>query len=397
MTKKVMSSRQRLLAALDRQEPDHVPCSFMMYKGLHSNSRDYADFIERQINMGLDAFVQLPPRPPKVVNDHYNLHGLPVSYDPRVKIREWIEHPDDEKWPLLIKEYHTPAGKLRAEVRQTDDWRWGDHVPFLDDYIVPRARKFLVTQPEDLDALDYLLVPPTPEEINAFQAASRPILDLARRYDLMVAGGWGVGADLVGWVYGLENMVFATFDQPSFMQRMLDIIAVWNQRRMEVLLKAGIDLYIKRAWYENCDFWTPATYRRFLLPIVKADVDLCHQYGVNFGYLITSNCMPLLELFAEAGVDVLIGVDPMEWDLAIAKEKLGGKVCLWGGVNGHLTVEQGSPAEVKAEVREALRVLAPGGGFVLSPVDNIREDTERARENVRALLTEWQHLTGQGG
>jgi uroporphyrinogen decarboxylase len=284
---------------------------------------------------------------------------------------------------------------LHAEVRQTDDWRWGNHVPFLDDYVVPRSRRFLITTAEDLDALAYLLVPPTDPEIASFCGECRPALELARRHDLLVTGGWGVGADVVGWVYGLENMVYAIYDQPAFLHRMLDLVATWNWRRMEVVLDAGVDLYVKRAWYENCDFWTPAAYREFLYPILRADADLAHQKGARFGYLITSNCMPLLEMFAEAGVDVLIGVDPVEWDLEDVKRRLGSKVCLWGGVNGHVTVEQGSPDQVRAEVREALRVLAPEGGFVLSPVDNVREDTPRAQENVSALIAEWRRLAAQ--
>ena len=42
MTKKEMSSRQRLLAALSCQEPDYPPCSLMLYKGLKSICQDYA-------------------------------------------------------------------------------------------------------------------------------------------------------------------------------------------------------------------------------------------------------------------------------------------------------------------------------------------------------------------
>jgi hypothetical protein len=42
-----------------------------------------------------------------------------------------------------------------------------------------------------------------------------------------------------------------------------------------------------------------------------------------------------------------------------------------------------------------MEVLAPGGGFILSPVDNVREFTPRATENVPALIDEWQRLTGQ--
>jgi hypothetical protein len=71
------------------------------------------------------------------------------------------------------------------------------------------------------------------------------------------------------------------------------------------------------------------------------------------------------------------------------------KVYLWGGVNGHLTVEQGSSEDVRAEVRQAMDMWAPDGGLILSPVDNVRENTPRARENVLALIDEWQRLTGQ--
>ena len=77
-------------------------------------------------------------------------------------------------------------------------------------------------------------------------------------------------------------------------------------------------------------------------------MQLAHEHGARFGYIITSKAMPLLDLIAEAGVDVVIGVDPREWDLARTKAKIGDRVCLWGGVNGHLTVEQGSEEEVHA-------------------------------------------------
>lgn len=387
-----LSSRQRMLAALECREPDQTPCSFMLFKGLWAQSESYLDFVQRQLDLGLDAYVQLPPRPPGVSNDYYNLHGLPVSYAAQVEIEEWVERPAYEGYPILVKEYHTPAGVLRTEVRSTPDWRWGQHVPFLDDYLVGRSRKFLIESEEDLQALGYLLAPPTGDEVIAFQRDSEAALAFARQHDLLLTGGWGVGADLIGWVYGLQNMLYAVFDKPGFVRELLEMIAVWNRARMQVVLDAGVDLYIKRAWYENNDFWTPDSYRQFIAPILEADVALAHSMGAKFGYIITSNCMPLLDQFAELGIDVLIGVDPAHWDMALAKEKLAGKVCLWGGVNGHLTVERGDPEAVRAEVRQAMQTLAPGGGFILSPVDNVREYNDRERRNVEALSSEWREL-----
>jgi hypothetical protein len=361
----------------------------MIYGALLSRSASYREFIERQLEMGLDAFLQLPPRPPTVVSDHYNLHGMPVRYDPRVEVREWSERMEGESYPILVKEYHTPEGTLRTEVRQTSDWRWGDHVPFLDDYLIPRSRKFLIGGPTDLAAFRYLLAPPAPQDLRDFAVEAQRMRSLAREHDLLVAGGWGVGADLIGWVLGLENMIYAAHDQPDFLEELLGIIATWSRARMEAVLGAGVDLYIKRAWYENCDFWTPAAFRRLLSPILRAEADRAHEAGAKFGYIITSRAMPLLDLIAESGVDVIIGVDPKAWDLEQTKRKLRGKVCLWGGVNGHLTVERGSVEDVRAEVSTALQTLGPDG-LILSPVDNIREDTPTTRRNTEILIDAWR-------
>jgi hypothetical protein len=365
----------------------------MLFAGLWSGSATYLSFIQSMLDLGLDACVQIPPREPRLMNDYYNLHGLPVNYHPAVRIEESVETRADQRYPILVKKYHTPAGTLYTEVRQTEDWRHGNHVPFLDDYLSSRSIKFPVEGIEDLDKLLFLLVKPTSEEVATFSSVSRATSEFARQKDLLLTGGWGVGADMFGWLYGLQNMLYAIYDQPEFIQSILDLIAAWNRSRMEVILAAGVDLYIKRAWYENCDFWTPVKFQQYLAPILTAEADLAHQYDARFGYLITANCMPLLEQIAQCGVDVIIGVDPLTYNLEQTKQTLGSRVCLWGGVNGHLTVERGSPEEVRQEVRKAMELLAPTGGFILSPVDNIRDLTSQARQNVLALIEEWRCLT----
>ena len=390
-----MTSRERMLAAINRQPIDHPPCSFMLFKGLWSSSASYLDFIQKQIDLGLDTYVQIPPREPGLVSDSYNLHGLPVHFPPSIVVREWKENIPDEKLPILIKEYLTPAGTLRAEVRQDDEWPYDDHVPFLDDYIESRSRKFIIENQEDLAALRHLLAAPTADDVEELQTTSAPILEFARKNNLLTAGGWGVGADLIGWVYGLQNMIFAAYDQPELLNGLLKIIHDWNQARMNVLLDVGIDLFIKRAWYENTDFWAPKLWRKFIFPILKSDVELAHNRNTHFGYLITANCEPLLEMIIEAGVDVIIGVDPANWNLSATKEKVRGNACLWGGVNGHLTIEQESVEDVHVEVQRAMQELGEEGGFILSPVDNVRELNLVSQRNTNALIHQWQQVTGQ--
>jgi len=387
-----LTSRERMLAALNCQTPDVPPCSFMIFGALHQRADSYLDFIERQLALGLDAFVMLPPRPPMIRNDYYNLHGLLVSFHPDVQVEEKVMSEAKAAESLLVKTYHTPAGALTTQVRQTEDWRWGDHVPFLDDYLIPRSKTFLVEAPEDLDALQYLLVPPTDAEITAFKRESEPVIRFAKAHALLIAGGWGVGADLIGWVHGLNSLVYDVYDQPDFIREMIQMIGIWNRKRMDVLLDAPIDLYIKRAWYENCDFFTPGLWQKLIQPELIKDVQLAHAAGAKFGYIITASAMPLLELIAEAGVDVIIGVDPETYDMRAAKTILGGRVCLWGGVNGHLTIEHGTSEAVKGEVTAAIQSLGPDG-FILSPVDNVRQDTPLAMNNVNSLVKTWQELS----
>jgi hypothetical protein len=59
-------------------------------------------------------------------------------------------------------------------------------------------------------------------------------------------------------------------------------------------------------------------------------------------------------------------------------------------VSGAVTVELGSEADTERAVRRALEELGADGGFILSPVDNVREDTENAWRNTRALIEAWK-------
>ena len=117
-----------------------------------------------------------------------------------------------------------------------------------------------------------------------------------------------------------------------------------------------------------------------------------YNLSIQFVFLV------LFPYTNKSGVDVLVGLDPVQdsrADFTLAKKKLGGKIGLWGGVNGFVTVERGTDDDVRKAVRDAARVLAPGGGFILSPVDNVRDDGPLARANVEAFIDEWTKVRDQ--
>ncbi len=387
---KKYSSRERMLAALQNKETNYIPCSFMLFSALADRCKDRFEFTERQLGLGLDPRVELPE--------------LPLRLHPEVRVREWKEKLKSECF--LHKEYQTPSGKLISVVRKTEDWPFGNSVPLFSDYLAPRSRKFLVEREEDLEALRYLFNEPTADDISAFREQAKKLKGFAADKRLLVSGGWTylgsekgmdkdagtMGADALMWLCGMEEALLLATDEPETVKRLLQTISEWNMRRMEVYLEQGIDLLIRRAWYESTDFWSPSLYRQFVFPLLKKEIELAHQAGAKFGYMMTSGVMPLLDAFLELGIDVLIGVDPVQGkgtDLKLLKERVNGKMCLWGGVNGSLTIERGKEEEVQDAVEKSISLLG-NKGFILSPVDNVTDNSARTWNNIRIMIKTWK-------
>ncbi|MGQ9555171.1 MAG: uroporphyrinogen decarboxylase family protein [Anaerolineae bacterium] len=393
-----LTSRWRLLRALDCQDVDHVPCAFMSFSAMRGRVQDAYELVERELEMGLDSWLFIPSSWRNQRPNHPDLRGLPVRFPASVRTDLWVEQVPGEQFPVLHKEYHTHAGTLTTLVRKTDDWPHGSFVPFVDDYQIPRAIKPLVTSRADLDVLRTMLVPPSSQDIAAFEMEVERAKAFRDKHGVLLAGGWGVGADMAAWLCGLENVMLMAVDDPQLLDDLLATISEWNEQRMRVVLEAGVDLYIRRGWYESSDFWSPALYRRFILPRLKREAELAHEYGVRFGYNMTTGLIPMMDSILESGVDVNLGLDPLqhgEKPLEAARDKLGGRVCLWGGVNGAITVEEGSVDDVRQAVAYALEVMRSVNGFVLAPIDNITEITQNTWRNVDVLIETWKQLREQ--
>ncbi len=387
-----LTSRERMLRAMSCEPTDHIPCCFMSFTVLRNRCHDNIyELVKSELALGFDSMLFIPYTSRNRRPDHPDLRGLPVHFHPDVRVNELSEDTEDGD-KFLNKEFQTPVGSLTTRVRLSEDWPYGGHIPFIDDYQIPRSVKALICGPDDLPRLQYLLQPPNKEDFHNFHEEAKVARAFAKEHGILLAGGWGVGHDMACWLCGIQNLTFLAIDQPAFVSDLLEMIHVWNMERMYVVLKAPVDLFIRRAWYEGCDFLTRKFYRKEILPRLKAEVQLAHARGTKFGYICTSGTKPMLDLYIEAGIDVLIGVDPIQdtyTDISLMKEKLSGKVCLWGGVSGAVTIEMGSEPQIRSETLQAIRTLGPTG-FILSPVDNITIDTPRTWQNVDIFKDEWR-------
>lgn len=80
-------------------------------------------------------------------------------------------------------------------------------------------------------------------------------------------------------------------------------------------------------------------------------------------------------------------------ELTGLKKDFGDALTFWGGgVDTQSTLNNGTPQDVKDEVKKVLDILAPGGGFVFAPVHNLQDDV--TPDNFWAM---WDTLQEYGG
>ena len=388
-----MTSRERMLAALECRPVDHVPCSFMLFGNLRSRCRTDEEFVRRQLEMGLDAYC--------------HTGFLEPSIHPEARESVWVT----EEGPRTV--YHrridTPRGPLTQQVLEAEGWPRSDDFCMFNDWIVPRALEVLVKPEEDLEKLPYLLGPFTDEAIGRLGSSAAAARSFAREEDLLLVGGWcslstspvrddGVmGADAMSWLSGFEEVCALSLLKPEVVCEYARIIHEWNMRQLEITLDvAAPDLVLRRGWYETTEFWTPGAYREVILPLLTREAELVHEAGSRLGLVTTSAFLPIIDDILCSGIDVLVGLDPKEGkgtDLGAVKGRFHQEGrAIWGGVSGSMTVERGTAEETEEAVAEAIDVLAPGGGFILSPVDNVRDDTELAWTNTERFIEAWRRL-----
>jgi len=127
---------------------------------------------------------------------------------------------------------------------------------------------------------------------------------------------------------------------------------------------------------QNGPFCSPNQYRDLFLPYQQKVNGWIHE---NTGWKTFMHCcgsiVPLLDLIAEAGFDIL---NPVQFTAAgmdsnMLKKKYGDKLTFWGGgVDTQKTLPFGTPQRVADEVRRQIETLAPGGGFVFCSVHNVQ-------------------------
>ena len=99
------------------------------------------------------------------------------------------------------------------------------------------------------------------------------------------------------------------------------------------------------------------------------------------------NVRPILPDFIELGVDILnpVHISAQGMEPKALKADFGNDIVFWGGgVETQHILPNGTPQQVRDDVKRNLDALAPGGGYVFNTVHNIQADVPP--ENITAMV-----------
>jgi uroporphyrinogen decarboxylase len=222
---------------------------------------------------------------------------------------------------------------------------------------------FLLSNPElRIDEIED--IPFTPDE-SEFELVRHVVREMGGTH--FILGRPGDGIFPIGR-YTLEFLLMGMIEQPDLIRRIIEVETRYCIKVSEALLDAGCDAVLPTSDVAGNDgpFMSPAMFREFLLPWLKAECDAVHARGKYMIKHTDGKMWPLLDMLIEAGVDGWQGIQPgLGLTLPALQERYGGKLCFWGGVDMS-TLVAGTEEDVAAEVRAACESAPRAGGLVLT-------------------------------
>jgi uroporphyrinogen decarboxylase len=130
---------------------------------------------------------------------------------------------------------------------------------------------------------------------------------------------------------------------------------------------------------------SPRVFDEMIKPALGRIVKPIKEYRADLPVAFHSDgaIMKIVAALADTGIDILNPLEPLpanDWDAV--KREYGHRLCFMGGIDIKQAM-RGSLTEVEEEVKRAIRVFAPGGGYIITPSNHLQRDVPPA--NIAAL------------
>ncbi|MHC4799724.1 MAG: uroporphyrinogen decarboxylase family protein, partial [Planctomycetota bacterium] len=373
-----MTSRERVLKAINHEVPDRVPIDFGGFQtGIHKFA--YADLIEHlgiedELTI-LDAVQQLAKPCEAVlercrVDTRYIVAGAPDSFKGGI-------------------EQNTRNGRLWHDLEDEFGVVWSmpdDHPYYMDISHHPLAN----ASREDLKGYRF----PKGNDPSRFAGLREQAGQMRNQTPYALCTGiGGVVYEYCWYMRGLEQWYVDMLEDRQFCEALLEnMVKFWTDYYTGFMAEVGdlIDVVMigDDLTGQRGPLFSPNIYRAIVKPRQKKLVQHIKSLTpAKIWYHTCGSCYKYIPDLIDNGVDILNPVQIGLQDMAPKqlKKEFGDKIIFWGGgIDAQHVLPHSSPDVVRQQVRENVEAFKPGGGYVFNNVHNIQAGVPA--ENILALF-----------
>ncbi len=350
-----MNSRERMITALSLEVPDRVPHWELAYN--ESSVINIARYFTADLppegyiqNMDAENKIRLINALLLLVEE-LDVDGLTLRIFPTAEIID-DEHIKDD-WGVTFQ--LSPVGEatvIDGPIKDVSD---------LKTYKPPTIRE------SDLMALIYCA--------ERFKGQRALVLSLQCPF----RRSW----NMVG---GMDKLFYAYLENPGMVHQISSIATDYTIEALELGVRLGADIIsLDGDLAHNTNLLiSPDHFREYVKPYYIEIVEHIHQMGLKVFKHTDGNHMKIFDDFLEIGFDGIHPIQPQCLDLARVKKQYGDKICLMGNIDCLETLVKKDLSAVEEEVKKAIEIAAPGGGYILASSNTIHPGVKA--ENYIAMV-----------
>ena len=213
----------------------------------------------------------------------------------------------------------------------------------------------------DLDAIDW----PNPDTVDVSH------METAAQ---VLPPGFGIITGVGGvftrtWMLmGYEHFCMSLADNPELVAQAAERVGrIQCQVLRRVIKMPGVFA----VWYGDDLAYTeglmvsPKVLRKYFFPWIEELSSIAHNAGMPFIMHTDGDVQLVLDDLIALGLNALHPIEPKAMDIYELKRRYGQKLTLFGNIDlGYtLVAGEGTPEAIRAEVRQCIKDLAPGGGY----------------------------------
>jgi hypothetical protein len=231
---------------------------------------------------------------------------------------------------------------------------------------------------------------PDPAESPEWEAMARQAEAAHAQDRYLMAGWWGLFFETPWGLRGMESLLVDYYEHPQEIHRLhaalCDLYCRSIARAVEVM-KPDAFWTSDDLGHQTQAMMRRPTFDEFLKPYYSRLGAFLKGHGLHFWLHSCGNNTPLLPSLIEAGVDMFHPVQKHTMDETSVAREFGDRLGFWCGFDVQHILREGTPEEVRAEVRHLIATFRrPEGGMALAAGNGIVSGTPFA--NIEAFLDE---------